>query len=135
MVPRRAAAAVLAGIAVVGCTPGNPGADQREGRGAALYQANCATCHGGATGGDIADIPPRHNAEGHTWHHPDCELIQIVRDGMPRRPGLPDDAPTMPAFRDRLTDDEIRAALAHIKTWWTDQQRQVQSEVTGQACT
>jgi mono/diheme cytochrome c family protein len=41
----------------------------------------------------------------------------------------------MPAFRDRLTDDEIRAALAHIKTWWTDQQRQVQSEVTGQACT
>jgi len=132
---RRGAVAVLAAIAMIGCTPANRTAQQQEERGAALYQANCATCHGGATGGDIADIPPRHNAEGHTWHHPDCELIELIRNGMPHRPGLPDDAPTMPAFRDRLTDDEIRAVLAHIKTWWTDQQRQFQSEVTDQACT
>jgi mono/diheme cytochrome c family protein len=53
---------------------------------------------------------------------------------MPHRPGLPDDAPTMPPFGDRLTEDEIRAVLAHIKTWWTDQQRQFQSQVTRQAC-
>jgi mono/diheme cytochrome c family protein len=132
---RRGAAAVVAAVAMVGCTAGNPGAQQQlEDRGDALYQANCATCHGGATGGDIADIPPRHNAQGHTWHHPDCELIQIVRDGMPHRPELPDDAPTMPAFRDRLTDDELHAVLAHIKTLWTDQQREFQAEVTRDAC-
>ncbi|MBW3606549.1 MAG: cytochrome c [Actinobacteria bacterium] len=132
---RRGAVAVLAAIAMTGCTPANLTAQQQEEHGAALYQANCATCHGGATGGDIADIPPRHNAEGHTWHHLECELLAIIRNGMPHRSGLPDDAPTMPAFRDRLTDDEIRAILAHIKTWWTDQQQQFQSEVTDQACT
>lgn len=131
---RRRAAAVLAALAVAGCTPTIPAARPEEERGPSLYRANCATCHGGATGGQIADIPPRHNAEGHTWHHPDCELIEIIRNGLPHRPELPDDAPTMPAFGRRLTDDEMRAVLAHIKTWWSDQQRQFQSEVTREAC-
>lgn len=134
-VRRRGAAVALAALALVGCAPGNPRAQEQLARGGELYRANCATCHGGPTGGDIADVPPRHNAEGHTWHHPDCELIEIIRNGMPRRPGLPEDAATMPAFGDRLTDEDSRAILAHIKTWWTDQQQQFQSEVTDQACT
>jgi mono/diheme cytochrome c family protein len=57
-----------------------------------------------------------------------------VQDGMPRRPGLPDDAPTMPSFGDRLAEDDIRAILAHIKTWWDDDQRDFQQQVTEQAC-
>jgi mono/diheme cytochrome c family protein len=131
---RRGVAAVLAAMAMVGCTPRTQRAHEQLARGDELYDADCATCHGGATGGDIADIPPRHNAEGHTWHHPDCELIEIIGNGMPRRPALPDDAPTMPAFRDRLSDEEIRAVLAHIKTWWTDEQRRFQAQVTDQTC-
>jgi len=36
-----------------------------------LYNANCASCHGGTSGGSMMSIPPPHNANGHTWHHPD----------------------------------------------------------------
>ena len=131
---RRAAAAVLAATTMIGCAPTTTGTQERLARGEQLYEANCARCHGGATGGDIADIPPRHNAEGHTWHHADCDLIRIVREGMPRRPGLPDDAPTMPAFGDRLEDADIRAILAHIKSWWDEDQQKFQQQVTDQAC-
>ena len=30
-------------------------------RGESLYVANCQTCHGGATGDSMMDIPPPHN--------------------------------------------------------------------------
>lgn len=130
----RAAVAALASIAFLGCTASPSGTPEQLARGEELYEANCASCHGGATGGDIADIPPRHNAHGHTWHHPDCELIEIVQNGMPRRPGLPDDAPTMPAFADRLDGDDIRSILAHIKTWWDAEQLKSQQQTTDQAC-
>jgi mono/diheme cytochrome c family protein len=110
------------------------GTQEQVARGEELYQANCAACHGGAIGGDIADIPPPHNAEGHTWHHEDCLLLEIVQDGMPRRPGLPEDAPTMPAFGDELSEEDIRAMLAFIKTWWTEDQLEFQQQVTEQAC-
>jgi hypothetical protein len=63
------------------------------------YDTHCIGCHGGATGGSIDDIPPAHNAEGHTWPHADCQLIEIIRDGLAsggsgpngpgRRPGVP----------------------------------------------
>lgn len=124
---------MLVPVALVGCASTTDATPEQFARGEELYEANCASCHGGATGGDIADIPPRHNAEGHTWHHPDCELIEIVQDGMPRRPGLPDDAPTMPAFGDRLEEEDIQAILAHIKTWWDDDQLDFQGQVTRQA--
>lgn len=91
-------------------------------------------CHGGETGGDIADVPPRHNAEGHTWHHPDCLLIEIVQEGTSWRPGLPDDAPTMPPFPDELSDQDIHAILAYIKTWWTQEQLEFQQQVIEQTC-
>jgi len=43
----------------------------QERHGQTLYAANCDSCHGGRTGGSMMDYPPRHNASGHTWHHPD----------------------------------------------------------------
>lgn len=109
-------------------------------RGADLYQANCASCHGGPTGGAMMDYPPRHNANGHTWHHPDCELTEVIKEGgspmtvMMREMMAPPDAPRMVAFKDRLTDEEIRAILDHIKSWWTPTQRALQEEVTGEQC-
>lgn len=49
--------------------------------GAAVYQANCATCHGVSGAGQPnwqsrqagGTLPaPPHDASGHTWHHPDA---------------------------------------------------------------
>jgi len=47
-----------------------PSLSAGERRGEAIYVANCQTCHGGRTGGSMMEYPPRHNANGHTWHHP-----------------------------------------------------------------
>lgn len=105
-----------------------------------LYSANCASCHGGPTGGSMMDYPPKHNHNGHTWHHPDCELVQIIKTGtdpmveMMRRMMAPPGAPTMPAWRDKLSDEEIDAVLAYIKTMWTPAERESQAEISQQGC-
>ena len=118
----------------------DPNLSTQERRGFNVYVANCASCHGGPTGGGMMDYPPRHNANGHTWHHPDCELKEIVREGgdemtdMMRRMMAPSNAPTMQAFRDRLSDDEIDAVLAFIKTMWTPEERDAQATITKEAC-
>lgn len=118
---------------LAGCG-GGAGVDaELAGRGEPLYEAACVQCHAGPTGGTISDIPPRHNAEGHTWHHADCLLTDIVLDGLPPRPGAEGDE-VMPAFRDELTEDEVAAIIAYLKTWWTDEQREVQAEITAAEC-
>lgn len=116
-----------------GCVAG-PDAPSPEvlARGAEVYQQSCIQCHGGATGGEISDIPPVHNANGHTWHHADCLLAEIIRDGVPPRQAP--DAPVMPAFGDELDDDDIDAVLAHMRTFWTDEQREQQAATTAQQC-
>jgi mono/diheme cytochrome c family protein len=129
--------AAVAIVAVSGCAllDGRDEPDEPEfARGEALYATHCIDCHGGATGGDIADIPPPHNAQGHTWHHGDCELVEWTLEGLPRRPGLPPDTPAMPAFADRLDEDDVRAILAYVKTWWMPEQREHQAAVTAQVC-
>lgn len=133
--PRRAqlrsiALALAIASAVASCDPGTSEDEVDIARGAELYEANCISCHGADTGGEISDIPPRHNAEGHTWHHADCDLVEYIRDGLPRRTGYPQ----MPAFGDRLTDAEIRSIIAYIETWWEPDQREFQQQVTEQAC-
>jgi mono/diheme cytochrome c family protein len=44
------------------------------------------------------------------------------------------DTPTMPVWRDKLSEDEVRAILAYIKTWWTEDQRQTQVMITRERC-
>ena len=97
-------------------------------RGAKLYQANCQSCHGGATGGKLRDIPPPHNANGHTWDHADQQLTGMVLNGIP----FSLEAQRMPAFKDKLSEEDVRAILAYIKTWWTEEQRAWQRRVTEQ---
>ena len=102
-------------------------------QGAALYEENCVSCHGGESGGAIADSPPRHNANGHTWHHPDCQLIDITLRGAAAW-GADPSTSAMPAFAGELTEAEAEAILAYIKTWWTDEQRASQAAVTQTNC-
>lgn len=117
-------------------TPAQPVA-----RGQQLYETYCQGCHGGVTGGTMMDMPPKHNANGHTWHHPDCQLTDIVMNGsdamgdmMRRMMGTSEDVPRMPKFKETLTEAQVKDILAYIKTWWTEEQRQVQQQITQQAC-
>lgn len=90
--------------------------------GAALYTANCQVCHGDREGQGRRGETPPHNEEGHTWHHPDTQLNDWVLNG--KFPGA------MPAFGHVLTEEEVVVILDYIKTWWTEEQRASQADVS-----
>ena len=101
--------------------------------GRALYGEHCAACHGAELEGQpnwqeplpSGRLPaPPHDATGHTWHHSDEELFGIVKGGMSAV--VPDYENDMPAFGDVLSDEEIRAVLAFIKSTWPRQEREYQ---------
>lgn len=103
--------------------------------GADLYQASCASCHGADLSGqanwkspnpDGSYPAPPHDSSGHTWHHSDIVLLEIVRDGLE----LPESR--MPTFGDQLTDDEILAILEFLKSNWGAEERAFQWQVTQQ---
>ena len=77
-----------------------------------LYQQNCASCHGDATTRPPVAFAPPHTDNGHTWHHPDQNLVEWILDGVPL-------ATAMPEFRGKLNEGEVRAIVAYIKTFWS----------------
>ncbi|MEL6527697.1 MAG: cytochrome c [Chloroflexota bacterium] len=106
--------------------------------GQSVYEANCASCHGINGEGQFPDAPmqpddtgrigaPPHNSNGHTWHHDDDLLYDIVRNG---GKGTPDRFYPMPAFGEQLSDDEIIAVIEYIKTMWSEEERFIQAERT-----
>ncbi|MBX3063337.1 MAG: cytochrome c [Anaerolineae bacterium] len=104
--------------------------------GKTVYDQNCASCHGPNGEGKypnawkepdvngLLDAPP-HNAEGHTWHHADGLLFDIVKNGHVATGFHP-----MPAFKDKLTDEEIWAVIAYMKTWWNSDQIEIQATMS-----
>ena len=101
--------------------------------GQALYEAECASCHGlSGEGQPNWQIPnaegvfpaPPHNSEGHTWHHPDQVLLEITANGG----SLPNSG--MPGFADKLTEPEMEAILDHVKTLWDPEKRDIQADVS-----
>jgi len=95
--------------------------------GQAVYQDACASCHGANLEGQSnwrirrADgrLPaPPHDETGHTWHHPDAQLFAMTKFGPAAVAGLEEYETDMPAFESQLSDREIRAALAYIKSTW-----------------
>lgn len=103
-----------------------------------LYAKRCATCHGVGLEGQRdwkRPLPsgrmraPPHDASGHTWHHPDGVLFRITRDGPAAivSRGYQSD---MPAFGKVMSDGEIRAVLAFIKSIWPERERQYQAEMS-----
>jgi len=80
-----------------------------EQRGASVYKANCAQCHGAA--GDASTpagkkfaVPPFHGADA--LKKTDAELLEFIKAGKG----------DMPAWSDVLSDDEVKAAIAYIRT-------------------
>jgi mono/diheme cytochrome c family protein len=107
------------------------GADPRDAAkvalGAKLYAANCAVCHGARLEGQAnwrerlpsGRLPaPPHDEEGHTWHHTDEVLFGITKYGVTPKYAPPGYQSDMPAFADKLSDDEIWAVLSFIESHW-----------------
>lgn len=118
--------------------PGWPPPRDVIARGRLVYQSNCVTCHGANGEGepnwkvqhpDGAYPAPPHDATGHTWHHSDGLLFEIVRDG-----GARFESPTfrsrMPAWGANLSDEEIRAVITYLKSLWGSRERAFQAEMS-----
>ena len=95
-------------------------------QGQQVYAAQCASCHGANLEGEVdwqqpgtnglLKAPP-HDETGHTWHHDDAYLIESVKLGGGRLPANVGTS-AMPAYENVLTDEEITATLAYIKSTW-----------------
>lgn len=93
-----------------------------------VYDRHCAACHGARLEGqpnwqrrrpDGRMPAPPHDDSGHTWHHPEHVLFGIVKHGLVPPYAPPGYESDMPAFKDTLSDEEIRAVLAFIESHWS----------------
>lgn len=94
-----------------------------------VYQQYCASCHGANLEGEpnwqrrdsagMLPAPP-HDPTGHTWHHPDTMLFEFVKYG-PKHFAGADYVTKMPPYEDVLTDSDIWAVLAYIKSTWPNE--------------
>ncbi len=109
-------------------------------RGQQVYANNCAACHGAKLEGQAnwrerlpnGRLPaPPHDASGHTWHHSDAVLLDLIKNGLVPGVTAPEGYESdMPAFKGRLSDQDIVAVTAYIKSVWSPQALAAQKEVT-----
>lgn len=139
---------VITGLAVAGVAsqvlwtaPAQQGIDAEDSRlvalGEEVYAQYCASCHGAelegqpnwrVRGPDGRLPAPPHDETGHTWHHSDRQLFEITKHGIERF--APEGYESnMPAFEDVLSDEEIWAVLAFIKSHWPEEEREVQERI------
>lgn len=105
-----------------------------------VYVQQCASCHGFNLEGqpdwklpdeDGSFRAPPHDSTGHTWHHGDPTLLEAVRQGGLRLAEMDIGATSnMPAFEDILSEKEITAVLAYIKSTWPLENQTFQWEAT-----
>ena len=116
----------------------NPDDPSQVSLGSTIYANHCATCHGANLEGHGANLEepdwrvrmdngrfpaPPHDQSGHTWHHADEQLFQITRLGV-KPPLAPEGYESdMPAFGDTLSDEQMWAVLAFIKSTWPPETR------------
>ena len=86
-----------------------------------VYQTNCAKCHGdraqGAPnwtrrGADGLYPAPPLKGTGHAWHHSTMVLSDTIRNGSPKGEG------NMPAWRGKLSEQEITAVILWFQSKW-----------------
>ncbi len=106
-----------------GADPANP---KQVALGGRVYAAQCASCHGARLEGQAdwrsrrpdGSLPaPPHDETGHTWHHADFQLFDMVKRGSAAY-AVPGFRGTMPAYATVLGDNDIWAVLAYIKSRW-----------------
>jgi mono/diheme cytochrome c family protein len=94
-------------------------------RGKLVYEQNCLECHGAEGKGQAGDWrvrdadghypPPPLDDSAHAWHHPTAVLLEAVREGSPEGEGK------MPAWKGRLTEQQMQDVVAYIKSLWSDE--------------
>jgi mono/diheme cytochrome c family protein len=131
---------LLAAVLVAGCSRDDHASPARIAAGEAIFRSHCAACHGAKLEGQPewrtrrpdGKLPaPPHDDSGHTWHHPPEQLFAITKFGL-----VPPNAPTgyasdMPAFAGKLSDGEIRAVLAYIRSRWSPEVEKLYRERFG----
>lgn len=105
-----------------------------------VYALQCASCHGINLEGqpewktqndDGSFRAPPHDESGHTWHHGDPTLLEAVYAGGARFADMNiGGTSNMPAFAETLSDKEITAVLAYIKSTWPEDIQDIQWEAT-----
>ena len=100
---------------VAASTPHPPGAivESNEASGKELYATNCMICHKeDGKGGKVTikgkTIKPENLTEEKFVKASEEKLVGYVTDG------VPDEG--MPAFKDKLTSEEIRSVVSHVRT-------------------
>jgi S-disulfanyl-L-cysteine oxidoreductase SoxD len=91
-----------------------------------LYLRRCSSCHGQRLEGQLlweardqffGRRAPPHDQSGHTWQHSDEELFHMTKFG--RFSTTPPEVTSyMPAYADKLSDDQIVSIIAYIKATW-----------------
>lgn len=97
--------------------------------GGRVFKQHCAECHGergegGANwkqpGADGRYLAPPLNGTGHAWHHPLAVLRHVIRTGSPRD-GNGQPTGNMPAWKEKLSVQEIEAVIAWFQNQWPDE--------------
>lgn len=91
-----------------------------------VYARVCAECHGDQCQGYAGHpgAPPLDDT-GHAWHHPDQQIYDWIVNGKLAVVGE-----GMPALGDRLTDQEVEALIAYLHSLWTEEQLEIQQDVS-----
>jgi mono/diheme cytochrome c family protein len=105
----------------------NPDDPAQVALGQRIYAGYCASCHGKNLEGEPSWPERKSNghlpaspldASGHTSGHSDQQLFDLVKFGVL---GVkPEDESDMPAFDGRLSETEVAAVLAFIKSTWPE---------------
>ena len=104
---------------------------EQETLGKNLYLQYCAACHNAmGTGESYSEsfwtvqnyiAAPSMDPPGHSWHHSDKQLAEIITFGSTR-------TEKMPAWKDILSPSDVENIIAYIKTMWTQRELDCQGD-------
>ncbi len=88
------------------------------------FQHICAVCHGANAEGprewkkldENGNYPPPPlDGTAHAWHHSIPQLVRSIKEGGVKLGGV------MPAFGQKLTNQEVLAVIAYFQSKWPDE--------------
>ena len=123
---------------IVRAASADPTESLKISRGKEIADKFCSLCHGKNLEGqsnwrqrkENGKLPaPPLNGKGHTWHHADELLFGMIKEGIVPPYGPPNYQTDMPAWGTTLSDEDIWAVLAYIKSVWPEEAQKIQNEI------